>query len=205
MNEQKQTAKLIAVMAENLPEMTVEQRQRWIGDPKGLQNFLAGLVSEVTKALSFLISTQKQVVNYDRSIKDSLKAGHFDWTNSGITDVNFPFPSDKQGKREVEFGLFHFKKVTQSDDNIAKMKAEGFRPATIKELLAFGEENPEVQREFPVVALGSVVKLNANSCQCVGVLDWSNSERDAGLDFYGNNWFDRCRFLAVRLSAQAGI
>lgn len=43
MNEQKQTAKLIAVMAENLPEMTAEQRQRWIGDPKGLQNFLSGL------------------------------------------------------------------------------------------------------------------------------------------------------------------
>lgn len=46
MSEQSQTAKLIAMMAECLPEMTVDQRQAWIRDPKGLQTLLAGLVAK---------------------------------------------------------------------------------------------------------------------------------------------------------------
>ena len=33
--------------------------------------------------------------------------------------------------------------------------ARGFRPATFKELLAFGEAYPEVVRTLPVIALGS--------------------------------------------------
>lgn len=40
----KQTAKLIARIAENLPEMDEVTKQRWIDDPKGLQKFLSGLV-----------------------------------------------------------------------------------------------------------------------------------------------------------------
>jgi hypothetical protein len=44
MSEQSQTGKLIAVMAENLPEMTVNQRQRWIMDPVGMKALLAKMV-----------------------------------------------------------------------------------------------------------------------------------------------------------------
>ncbi|MFA5935087.1 MAG: hypothetical protein WC827_04335 [Candidatus Paceibacterota bacterium] len=43
MNEQKQIGQLFGIMMQNMPEMTVEQRQRWIGDPKGLQDFLSRL------------------------------------------------------------------------------------------------------------------------------------------------------------------
>jgi hypothetical protein len=43
MNEQKQVAKLISVIAENIPEMTGPQRQRWITDPKALQRILSSL------------------------------------------------------------------------------------------------------------------------------------------------------------------
>lgn len=43
MSEQSQTAKLIAVMAECLPEMSVSQKQRWIKDLKGMKDLLAKL------------------------------------------------------------------------------------------------------------------------------------------------------------------
>jgi hypothetical protein len=43
MSEQSQTAKFIAVVAENLPEMTTARRQWWINHPQELQNFLAKL------------------------------------------------------------------------------------------------------------------------------------------------------------------
>jgi hypothetical protein len=32
----------------------------------------------------------------------------------------------------------------------------GYRPAELSELLAFGENYPEVQRKFPVIAFGSI-------------------------------------------------
>ena len=38
-----QTAKLVARIAENLPNITDDVMQAWIEDPKGLQRFLAGL------------------------------------------------------------------------------------------------------------------------------------------------------------------
>jgi hypothetical protein len=44
MSEQKQVGQLHAVVLQNLPEMTIEQRQKWINDPKGMQEFLSGLV-----------------------------------------------------------------------------------------------------------------------------------------------------------------
>ncbi|MCX6717834.1 MAG: hypothetical protein NTU76_04140, partial [Candidatus Taylorbacteria bacterium] len=78
--------------------------------------------AEITlRVVSFLTATSKQVVNYDRSIADSLKAGKYGWKNDDITDANFP--STETGEREVEFGMFYFNKNTESDANIAQMKS----------------------------------------------------------------------------------
>ena len=41
----KQTCKLVACIAENLPMMSSGVMQGWIDNPKGLQNFLSGLCS----------------------------------------------------------------------------------------------------------------------------------------------------------------
>jgi hypothetical protein len=40
-----------------------------------------------------------------------------------------------------------------------RQAAAGFRPATFKELLAFGQAYPEVQRTLPAIALGSSADL----------------------------------------------
>jgi hypothetical protein len=151
---------------------------------------------EITlRVISFLTSTTKQTVNYNRSITDSLTAGKYDWKNENITDANFP--SKEEGEREVEFGLFHFNKTTKSDDNVAQMKKEGFRPATMKELLVFGEKNPEEQRKYPIIALGSVAKLGG--IRRVGYLYGNGSARDVRLLCYACEWRDDCRFLGVRI------
>ena len=158
-------------------------------------DILRGSVEVVTKVVSYLVATSKQTVNYDRSVADSLKAGKYDWTNSDITDENFP--STEKGKREVEFGMFHFNKTMGSEDIIAKMKLEGFRPATMKEKLAYGEKNPEEQRKHPIVALGSVAKLNGD--RRVGCLLSVGSGRYADLRYFDNGWGGGCRCLAVRI------
>ena len=137
---------------------------------------------------------QKQVVNYDRTIADSLKAGKYDWTNCNITDANFP--STEVGQKEVKFGLFHLNNAMKSGDVIAQLEQEGFRPVTLKELLVYGEKYPNVQRKFPIIALGSVAKLDGY--RCVGYLDRSGSERCANLYCSGRGWDGFCRFLVVR-------
>lgn len=43
----RQTGKFLARVAENMPEMSGEVMQNWIDDPKGLQNFLKGLLPPI--------------------------------------------------------------------------------------------------------------------------------------------------------------
>ncbi len=134
-------------------------------------------------------------VPYSRSIADSLIAGKYDWTNDSITDEKF---GDKlTGTKDVETKMYHFGIDISSENAIAKMNAEGFRPATMKELLAYGEKNPEEQRKYPVVALGSVAEVSLD--RHVGVLDGYGSGRVAGLYSWGDGWSGYYRFLAVRI------
>jgi hypothetical protein len=77
------------------------------------------------------------------------------------------------------------------------MKKDGFRPATMKELLSYGEKNPEEQRKYPIIGLGSVAELRGS--RRVGCfLDEDPSLRSASLRSFDFDWHGRCRFLAVR-------
>lgn len=166
-----------------------------LGGQEAALNILRGVVEVVIKVVSYLTVTRQDTVNYDRSIADSVRAGKYDWFNEDITDDNFP--SKEKGTCVVEFGLFHFNRDISSEDALAGMKAEGFCPSTMKELLAYGEKHPEDQRQFPIVALGSVLVLRA--ARRVGYLSWNGSERDVNLCYYDDDWHDYCRFLAVRI------
>ena len=167
-----------------------------LGGMDTVEGILSDTIEFVLKTVSFLVATSKLVVNYDRSIEDSVKAGKYDDTNSSITDKNFP--SSEIGEKEVEFGMFHFNKVMDSsEDVIAEMKKVGFRPATMKELFAYGEKNPEEQRKCPIIALGSVAGLSGG--RHVGELYGSDGRRGAGLGYFDGGWRESFRFLAVRI------
>jgi hypothetical protein len=178
--------KYFGAILDLLEKLQGRDGERWYQD---LTKFLRG--GMVSKTISFLTATSKQVVNYDRSIADSLKAGE----NDDITDVNFP--SKETGEREVEFGMFHFNKDTRSDANIAQMKAEGFRPPTMKEMLAYMEKNPEEQLKYPIVCLGAVAELGG--VWRVAYLCGIGAARLIGLQIYSFGWTANCRFLGVRI------
>lgn len=194
MSDQKNIGQFHGVLLQNLPEMTMEQRQRWIGDPLGLQKFLAGLIEAVKTVVSFITAQFHDAMDYGQSVASLLKAGKYDWQNGNITDQNFP--STETGEREIDYALFHFKKTMTSEGVIAEMAKENCRPATMKEMLNFGIKHPGVQREFPVVALGSVAELNGG--RRVGYLYRNPAERDAHLNYFDYGWNDYYRFLAVR-------
>lgn len=164
--------------------------QGWIENPKGLKKVLQEALCPPV-----VTSTQKFIINYDLTIADLLEAGKYDWKNDGIDDHNFS--SSEKGEKEVEFGMFHFNIPMSSEDVIAKMKLEGFRPATMKELLSNGEKNPEEQRKYLIIELGSVAVLGG--FRRVGYLSGGGSGRYVGLLCFGGDWDGNCRFLGVRL------
>jgi len=69
----KQTGKLIARIAENLPDMGSEVMQGWIENPKGLQKFLAGLNPPATSVEPVPVTSTESaldfIVRVDRSVK----------------------------------------------------------------------------------------------------------------------------------------
>lgn len=141
------------------------------------------------------ITSYPVAINYDRSVEDGVKAGNYDWKNDDITSKNFL--SQKSGTKEAMVELFHYGKDMSTDKVLADLDKQGYRPTTLKELLALGEKHPDLQREFPIIGLGSVWQYS-NGYRYCPYLYWDGSERYLDLYWVGNRWYDCCRFAAVR-------
>ena len=134
-------------------------------------------------------------VDYSRTVADGIRAGRYDYVNSDITARHFP--TTRTGTHEEKVELMHLDRDISTEDALREMDAHGYRPADLHELLAFGEKYPEIQREFPVVALGSVWRSRAGS-RYVPSLDGDGTERDLGLEWDARDWDAGCRFAVVR-------
>ena len=131
-------------------------------------------------------------VDCGMSLSDMIALGKYDWMNPDINAGNFPI--EEKVKANVLMRLFYFGKNMSKSAVEAEMDKEGWKPAKIWHLLFFGAKNPELQKRFPIIALGSVWG------GCVAYLFWRVIDlrrylylRRIGLDFGG-----LCRFLAVR-------
>jgi hypothetical protein len=133
--------------------------------------------------------------NYDRSVEDAVKAGKYDWSNDNITTNNFP--SKRTGTADTEIILVKFERDMESGDVVKQLDKQGLRTAELPELLAFGEKYPDVQRDFPVVALGSVLLIPVGD-RPVPCLDWHSGRRNLCLFWWGVWWGSFYRFAAVR-------
>ena len=134
-------------------------------------------------------------VDYTRPFSDMISDGRFDWTNSDITAKNFSITNRPNG--EVEMKLFHFNRIITPDQAIQEMDKEGYRPAELPELLAYAKANPDEQRKYPIVGLGSVWR-NFSGDRYVPCLYGVGDGRGLGLGWYCGVWHSGCRFLAVR-------
>ena len=138
------------------------------------------------------------IIDYSRNLKQMIKAGKYAWANKEITEEHFPLLTRVRGKKiQISAKLFYFNRSISSSDVISEMEKEGYRPATLAELLALGEEYPAIQTEFPVVALGFIWSFN-NSGRRVTVLRFGGSRRGVHLYWFNINWNDTFRFLAIR-------
>ncbi|NCU43062.1 hypothetical protein EOL72_01780 [Candidatus Falkowbacteria bacterium] len=137
-------------------------------------------------------------IDYTKTLEQAISDGNYDWKNSDITAQHFPVSPEMIGKKaEVSAKLFHFNCGISSDDVISEMDKAGYRPATLMELLVLGFLFPELQRHFPIVALGSVWH-GAIGGGHVPYLDVDGNERGLDLYWFGIDWGAHCRFLGVR-------
>lgn len=129
------------------------------------------------------------------SIEKLVAAGKYDWVNGSITDDNFP--QEKTGVEEVEIELVHFNRDISTDNVLSELDRLSLLPANPAELLAFGAVFPNVQRKFPIVALGQYWR-NPDGYRYVVCLDEDGIERGALLNWIGGDWDRRCRFAGLR-------
>jgi len=139
-------------------------------------------------------ATYPITVDYGQNLAQMIEVGKYDWVNSDITAKNFP--TKGKGKDNLETEIVHFGRSMSSEQVLADLDKMGLRPATLPELLAFGAKHPELQRQFPIVALGSVSLVHGN--RGVAYLYHDERERYLFLDWFDCDWYDYVRFLAVR-------
>lgn len=145
---------------------------------------------ELSKIIKFPVA-----INYVTTIKEMIARGKYDWTNNDITSKNFP--TQRTGEANITVELVHFNRSIGTDEALRELDKMGYRPAELHELLALGEKYPDLQREFPIIALGSVWQRSLGY-RGVAYLSGYGSERLLLLYWLDDGWRDVCRFAVVR-------
>lgn len=162
-------------------------------------------ISEATQAVveSMLQSLDRTVavtMDLSRTVERMIADGRYNSVNSEIVKLLKSTPG--AGIKPLEILLLHYGKDMTSESVLAGMEREGLRPATFLELLWIGIQHSLLQLEFPIIALGSVVKSSGG--RCVAYLSHGGAERFLDLGRFVGGWHGGCRFAAVRLPSQVG-
>lgn len=132
-----------------------------------------------------------------KTIARLLKAGEYNWQNENITDRNFP-TGDKSGEETVELHAVHFNRPFKNGDEVIRALDEaGFTPALPAHVLALGAAKPDLQRQFPIAALGQFW-VDSGGGRRVVTLGGFVGDRGARLSWFGFDWGGGWRFLAIR-------
>ncbi len=145
----------------------------------------------------------------NRTLAERIKAGKYDivYYDQDIVEENFPIhrPNKVGPLVGVDRVFVHLKKTASTNEVFRYMDVHNLRSARIEELLKIGEENPDVQRDFPVVALGSTWVDSDGYLRAKYLSNSNGFYRYLSLTpvFFTNSslddspfWYEGCRFLA---------
>ena len=131
-----------------------------------------------------------------KTIKNLLKEGRYMWVNENITDRNFP--AHETGTEEKEICLVHFDRWFDNGDQvIEELDRLGYRLADPAQLLALGAQYPDLQRQFPIAALGQHWVDFDGLCSFVCLFGIS-SMRPVDLGLLEKKWRNYWRFAVLR-------
>ncbi len=157
---------------------------------------LLTLFALFASACSYVNKTDVGSVTIDcsKTLAELIAAGHYDWKNPAINAKNFSM--DRECASTVHLEVVRFSRwwIAHTTRNIEdQLDDMGYRSATLPELLAVGAKFPELQRQFPIVALGSSIPL-------FPYLDESGEGRGLALHSEPSTgcWDEITRFLVVR-------
>jgi hypothetical protein len=134
------------------------------------------------------------------TLPERIALGLYDWHNEGILTWKREDQTLYTGENPVPVTVeyVHYGEDLATDEVERRLATTGYRPATIEELTANGAKNPDEQRQFPIVALGSVFVYPDDGYRCSPYLYEADACRGLGLFGRGNGWVAYCRFAAVR-------
>ena len=107
------------------------------------------------KKSDYKVETLSINVDYDKNIYSAIGDGNYNSVYI-FDDYFMDYSPEKSGKATIEVGLLSFDKDVNTKEILDTIKALGYRPAELYELLALGAQYPELQRNnLRIVALGT--------------------------------------------------
>ncbi len=149
---------------------------------------------EFRKILGLAPLAMEMVLDYSQTLEQMIATWHFDGWNRAVTIERFPMLGT--GKVTLKPELIHFDHCMSIEDAGDTMVKRKLRPPTLAELLAFGAKYPELQRKFPIVALGQCARIGDSLC--FPFLDGTDGRRWLDLGCCEEGCQKYCRFLGVR-------
>jgi hypothetical protein len=134
-------------------------------------------------------------VDFREPLEKVVAVGQYDYRDDNITAENFPVTGNGQVECEVIF--VHFDRDIKSEAAITELEQMGLQPAKIEHLLALGAKHPDLQREFPIICLGSSW-VDSDGYRRVPYLALWSAKRNLYLYWFEGGWLRHCRFAAVR-------
>lgn len=133
---------------------------------------------------------------YNRSLKEKIFVGNYDFCNYDINEKNLTAQELSDQEQKLLVRLFSFNQRISSREAILQMKHKRRRPAILDDLIFFELEYPELCKEVPIIALGSIVRdiFGVNSVPQF-LLD--KSGRNLYLDLFERRWEEGDKFLAI--------
>lgn len=136
-------------------------------------------------------------IDYQLSLSEILRLGKYDQVNESVNEVNFPLVSNELKSTELIAKLFKFGGLVGSEEATQLMKADGFDPSPIRELIFLGLRYPFLQQSFFIVGLGSTWKRYGDLF-VPGLSKNSINQRIINLYSYKGIWPSSCRFLGIQ-------
>ncbi len=129
----------------------------------------------------------------ESTIAQMITLGNYDCTNENIAK-KFQFNSAAIGTWEFKF--ISAGKAISSEEAKKLCEVDGLQSGSVEHLLALGAALPNLQKQNPIIALGSVCGIGGD--RSVPALWFGDGRRELGLNWWSNGWFDGYRFLSVR-------
>lgn len=177
----------------SLDQIVIEEAKQTLGVLRDLLMKLSGEngITWLEELKKFL---RKETCWVMTVLQRLIAAGKYDYVNPNINNDKFPVPENFILSEEPK--VFHFNRDISSEDVAKEMEKEGYEPAMIWDLLDYGAKNPEEQRKYPIVGLGSVGEVHGR--RRVPYLCGSDSGRSLDLGWWDDDWNAHYRFLGVR-------